>query len=131
MKAIDLVKGMRVETAKGTKVVQTSTYVNRNSQRVSFADGEICLCPPNQDFTVEADSYEGNVEVCCHNVVFWYNLAPLSYQATEFTAELEKALTEEASDRAKAMITDGYSSGELNCLWQGAIEIRGSWKIAT
>jgi len=50
MRAKDLRTGMTVETAKGPKEVRRCTVVNENSQRIAFADGEICLCPPDQEF---------------------------------------------------------------------------------
>lgn len=52
MKATDLRKGITVETARGRKVVQSSTPANGALQRVAFADGDICLCPPDTEFTI-------------------------------------------------------------------------------
>jgi len=53
MTATDLRKGMTVETARGRKVVQSSTPVNAALQRVAFADGDVCLCPPDTEFTID------------------------------------------------------------------------------
>jgi len=51
MKATDLRKGMTVQTVRGPKVVQSSTAVTGGRlQRVAFADGDICLCPPDSEF---------------------------------------------------------------------------------
>lgn len=70
--------------------------------------------------------YEGKVEVCAHTVEFWYELDDL-----ELSDELENCLAEEAEEHAKALIVEGYRSGELNCLWGGEREIRGWWEIQT
>ncbi len=52
MKATELHKGMTVETARGQKVVQSSTPTNGTLQRVAFVDGDICLCPPDTEYTI-------------------------------------------------------------------------------
>jgi hypothetical protein len=76
-------------------------------------------------------SFEGEVNVCAHRVVFRY----WDFKARELTPEFEDALTEEAEERAKACIVEGYHSGELNCLYVDheqngdAEEITGWWEI--
>jgi len=61
MKATDLRKGMTVETARGLKVVQSSTATNGTLQRVAFVDGDICLCPPDTEFTIDnTTQHNGN-----------------------------------------------------------------------
>ena len=60
MKATDLRKGMTVETARGRKVVQSSTAVNGALQRVAFVDGDICLCPPDTEFTTQHNTTQHN-----------------------------------------------------------------------
>ncbi len=52
MKATELRKGMTVETTRGQKVVQSSTPTNGILQRVAFIDGDICLCPPDTEYTI-------------------------------------------------------------------------------
>jgi len=52
MKATDLRKGIAVETARGTKVVQSSTPTNGALQRVAFTDGDVCLCPPDTEYNI-------------------------------------------------------------------------------
>jgi hypothetical protein len=71
--------------------------------------------------------HEGVITVCAHRVVFryWDFNAPL-------TDELREQLEIDAEARASEMITQGYHSGELNCLWvdgQDEEEIRGWWQI--
>lgn len=74
--------------------------------------------------------FEGCVNVCCHEVSFWYDLGDL-----ELTDELRDALTEEAEKRATFCIVDGCSSGDLNCLYMDHendgqdYEVLGWWKI--
>ena len=53
MTATELRKGIAVETARGLKVVQSSTPVNAALQRVAFVEGDICLCPPDTEFTID------------------------------------------------------------------------------
>lgn len=69
---------------------------------------------------------EGKFDVCCHTILFWYDLGDL-----DLTSELEEVLTEEAESRAKICIIDGCHAGELNCLWQDEdeTEIRGWFQI--
>ena len=76
---------------------------------------------------VKKNIFEGVVEVCCHNVRFWYDID--NPNMVDRKEEIEELLTEEAENRAKACIIDGYSSGELNCVVDGEIEIRGWWNI--
>jgi hypothetical protein len=74
--------------------------------------------------TATEPEYSGRVEACCHQVDFRY----WPVQA-DSDSELAVALTEEAESRAKAMISEGYHSGELNCLYEG-VEYRGWWEIS-
>lgn len=67
--------------------------------------------------------YEGTVDVCCHQVSFWYDVT-----GERITESLE-ALEREAEDRAQACIIEGFHSGELCYLHNGATEITGWWKI--
>ena len=76
--------------------------------------------------------FEGEVETCCHHVSFSY----WDFDH-ELTLELETELTEHTEQRAKECIIEGYSSGELNCLYHTKQdgsddeEIRGWWEIKT
>jgi len=65
--------------------------------------------------------FQGTFEVCCHWVEFWYNLS-----GAEATDELKASLTDEAEDRAKHCIIEGYVTGELNY----NNDIRGWFSIA-
>ena len=75
-------------------------------------------------------TFEGEVSVCCHSVEFRYDIYEL-----ELNDELESCLTEEAESRALVCITEGCSSGDLNCLYidhenDGKdYEVRGWWSI--
>jgi recombinational DNA repair protein RecT len=66
----------------------------------------------------------GTVEVCCHRVVYTYDIGRL-----KFTDELKESLENAAEERAQEMIIDGCGSGELNTVWNGEREIRGWWNI--
>ena len=66
----------------------------------------------------------GNINVCCHNVFYTYDIGRLKN-----TEELREQLAEVAEERAKECISNGYREGELNCVWKGEQEIRGWWKI--
>jgi len=72
--------------------------------------------------------FEGDVDVCCHRVYFWYDIG---YR--KLTEDLKRCLTKEAEERAKTCIIDGCCSGELNCLYTFThakdCEIRGWWQI--
>lgn len=74
--------------------------------------------------------YEGTIEVCAHRVTFRYWDFEL-----ELTDELKHVLEQEAEDRAKHSINEGYHSGELNCLYGDhehdgeSSEIGGWWEI--
>lgn len=74
--------------------------------------------------TPSKNIFYSETEVCCHRILFWYDLITLKQ-----TDELKERLTEEAESRAKACIVDGCRSGELNCLWEGETEVRGWWEI--
>jgi hypothetical protein len=70
--------------------------------------------------------HKGMVHVCAHHVKFsyWHGWGDIS----ELTDEIKQTLETEAEERAKAMIIEGYVSGELNCLI-GDNEVRGWWEI--
>ena len=67
----------------------------------------------------------GEVEVCCHQGVFEYDITGVR-RAMDQSARLEG----EAEERARTCINEGYWSGELNCVIDGELEVRGWWKIA-
>ena len=69
-------------------------------------------------------TFSGTVEVCCHEVSFWYDVG-----SRRLTDEFKEALEFEACGRAKDLICEGFFAGELNCLWRGEAEIRGWWEI--
>ncbi len=75
-------------------------------------------------------TFKDIIETCCHYVSFNYDVGKI-----KLTDELKSRLTEEAEDRAKTCIIEGYIQGELNCLWVSSggkeQEIRGWWKIST
>ena len=74
--------------------------------------------------------YSNEIETCAHHVKFSY----WGFRH-ELTGELADALTEEAEDRAKTCIIEGYIQGELNCCYRtqrdgsDEEEIRGWWEI--
>ena len=68
---------------------------------------------------------QGQVNVCCHQVSYWYNITGVPL-ADRVATRLEA----EAEDRAKDCIIEGYWSGELCCLLDGKREVTGWWKIA-
>ena len=56
----------------------------------------------------------GEIEVCCHTVEWYYDI--IGFKMTpEVEQELEKLLAEEAEYRAKDVINDNCSAGELVC----------------
>ena len=70
---------------------------------------------------------EGESSICAHNVKWSYDVGEL-----ERTVDLIERLEEEAENRAKEMINQGYFSGELNCVVyinNRDIEVRGWWEI--
>lgn len=73
--------------------------------------------------TKKRRTYSGVVTVCLHRVSFWYDI-----EGVRLTKTLKEVLTEEAEERAKHCINEGYHSGELNCLYRDE-EIRGWWSI--
>jgi len=79
---------------------------------------------------------DGEIEVCAHRVAYWYEVpaellvdGEMPEGASERESSLAEVLEEEVESRAKTCIVEGYHSGELNCLWNGEIEIRGWWNI--
>lgn len=69
--------------------------------------------------------FDTTAVICAHRVVIRY----WDFD-TELTDELKERLTEEGERRAKACITEGYVSGELNCLNpETEEEIYGWWEI--
>jgi len=82
--------------------------------------------------TKKTKSFETEVETCCHHVSvrYWgFN--------HKLTPELQTELIDEAQRRATDCIIEGFSSGELNCLYHTKQdgsddeEIRGWWEIKT
>ncbi len=67
--------------------------------------------------------------VCQHYVTWWYHVP----SNREITDDMRTHLEEEAEERAKHCIIEGYDSGELNCLYvfdDGTDEeLRGWWAI--
>lgn len=79
----------------------------------------------NTYMTATNNKFSGTVYVCQHRVTFEY----WDFES-ELTPELEDRLTNEAEERSKAMITEGYASGELNDFHPDTEEeIRGWWTI--
>ncbi len=68
--------------------------------------------------------FQGRVEVCLHQVSFWYDI-----DESEVTTDIADALTEEAERRAKELINQGFHSGSLNHVIGGEREVGGFWKI--
>lgn len=66
--------------------------------------------------------YENRCRVCAHDVKFWFKGEEL------ITEEIENLMNEEAYDRAKQMIIEDYTSGELN-LETVEYSFRGWWEI--
>jgi hypothetical protein len=82
-------------------------------------------------------TFEGEVEVCCHRVKFRYFIEGVAKNAEELSDEAKADLEREAEERAKHCIVEGYHSGELCCLLYGGDirkeereqEIFGWWEI--
>jgi len=66
---------------------------------------------------------EGVASICAHRITWNYEVEDL-----QVTPAMQKALENEAEERAKTMIIEGFTSGELNCVWNEH-EIRGWWQI--
>jgi hypothetical protein len=69
--------------------------------------------------------YEGTVNPCAHQVNFWFR------GAHRINDDLKQRLKEEAEQRAKSQIIEGYISGEL-CYTTSdkhEHEYRGWWEI--
>jgi hypothetical protein len=54
--------------------------------------------------------HEGVVHVCAHRVLFFYRIP----KYTRLSAAFIGRLNEEAEERAKSQIIEGYTQGELN-----------------
>jgi hypothetical protein len=65
--------------------------------------------------------YEGSVDVCAHHVTYYFD-------CPREVGDLAKSLDEEAESRARAMIQEGYISGELNYESE-EVNCRGWWQI--
>jgi hypothetical protein len=80
--------------------------------------------------------HHGEVEVCCHRVKFRYDIAYILKHGEELSDEAKSDLEQEAENRSKHCITEGYHSGDLCCLLQGddlvggEQEVFGWWEIA-
>lgn len=68
-------------------------------------------------------TFEDTLEACGHTIAFWYDIGK-----RELTDDLKERLTEEAEQRTRAMISEDYRSGELNCCFEDG-EVRGWWNI--
>ena len=95
----------------------------------AFEDDQIQGERESEITMAEEKEFIGTVHVCAHRVTFWYDLEELS-----LSDELRDQLTTEAEDRAKYSISEGYVSGELNCLYidhenDKDYEVRGGWEI--
>jgi len=66
--------------------------------------------------------YENRCRVCAHDVRFWYK------GEEPITDEIKEIMNEEAESRAKDMIIEDYTSGELN-LENDEYSFRGWWEI--
>lgn len=77
--------------------------------------------------------FEGEVEVCCHRVEYWYDITGVRLNDDD-----SERLEEEAEERAKSCIIEGYYSGDL-CAVVGIVpgaslgereqEVFGWWSI--
>lgn len=68
--------------------------------------------------------YEGTVHVCAHRVPFYYRLPPRIH----IRAETLDRMKEEAEERAKSQIIEGYVQGELNFETE-ELQATGWWRI--
>ena len=68
--------------------------------------------------------HEGTVHVCAHRVSFYYRLPP----RIRIPQETLDRMTEEAEERAKSQIVEGYIEGELN-YENDWIQAGGWWRI--
>jgi hypothetical protein len=68
--------------------------------------------------------FEGTVHVCAHTVPFYYRLPTRIH----FPQETLDRLKEEAEDRAKSQIIEGYVEGELNYETE-KFQAGGWWRI--
>lgn len=82
--------------------------------------------PRKQTTYIETENtFAGVVHVCAHRVNFWYGI-----EDWNLNDEQQQQLTDEAEERAKHCITEGYVSGELCCYINDLeIEFRGWWDI--
>lgn len=93
------------------------------------------------------EQIEGEIEVLCHRVTWRY----WDFEELVLDEEIRELLENEAEERAKYCITEGFHSGDLNCYycdevrgrvlkrggrwrnphdWRGPeYEIRGWWEI--
>lgn len=79
------------------------------------------------DLKRERGKISGTIEICCHRVEWFYNIGTMP-----ITGELIEDLVEEAEDRSKTCIAEGYCSGELCCSYVSTRkehEFFGGWKI--
>lgn len=72
---------------------------------------------------------EGVIEVCCHRVYYYYDVAGARLSDDDL-----RYLEEEAESRSKDMIVEGCNSGDLCCLTLSPVkeierEFYGWWKI--
>jgi hypothetical protein len=70
--------------------------------------------------------HEGVVHVCAHRVLFFYRLP----KYTKVSVSLIGRLNDEAEERAKSQIIEGYVQGELN-YEDDKFQAGGWWKIDT
>jgi len=68
--------------------------------------------------------HEGTVHVCAHTVSFFYRLP----SRVRISGETKTCMTQEAEDRAKSQIIEGYVQGELFYV-DDRIDAGGWWKI--
>jgi hypothetical protein len=68
-------------------------------------------------------THQGAVQACCHIVKYWYKWDGRRAKVSR------SLLEEEAEQRAKDCIIEGYCEGELNCLTPNSQEVRGWWAI--
>jgi arginine utilization protein RocB len=72
----------------------------------------------------EEYSVDGTVNVCCHNVSWWFK------SPSEISDSLKKEMETEAEERAKSQLIEGYQEGELCFLDTSTeTEYRGWWSI--
>jgi hypothetical protein len=79
---------------------------------------------PMKEKKVKGRFHEDTFHVCAHRVSFFYRLPP----RIRIPQETLDRMTEEAEERAKSQIIEGYVQGELN-YEDDKFQAGGWWKI--